>query len=115
MSRLLTKALSIIAISCAMHGPLSARTIETEEEARRHIIYAPSPGYPPEALKRRLTGSGVVIVDVDVKTGWVVGVSMQKSTGHAILDQAAVAAFSCWRFKPDTTEKQVEIPVTFVP
>ena len=113
MTRLLTKASRIIAISCAMLVPLSARTVETEEEARRHIISAPSPEYPPEALKRRWTGSGIVIVDVDVKTGWVVGVFMRKSTGHAILDQAAIAAFSCWRFKPGATEQQVQIPVTF--
>jgi periplasmic protein TonB len=78
----------------------------------RAATYAPRPVYPFEARSRRITGSGVCIVDVDPGTGNVTDVSMTQSTGNPILDDSAVRTFRKWRFKPGTVSK-VRIPVVF--
>jgi TonB family protein len=78
--------------------------------------YAPTysfpPAYPREARDKGLTGKGVAVVKVDPATGHVTSVSMVKSTGHGILDNAALRAFRQWRFKPRSI-MTVEIPIQF--
>jgi hypothetical protein len=49
---------------------------------------------------------------VDVESGRVRDAYMERSTGHAILDDTAVNAFRRWRFKPGTVNK-VRVPITF--
>jgi periplasmic protein TonB len=70
------------------------------------------PKYPREARDRGLTGRGVAEVKVDPRTGYVTSAWMLKSTGHRILDNAAVEAFRHWRFRPRTVTA-VEVPVQF--
>jgi len=67
--------------------------------------------YPYEAKRSRLTGSGVALVSVS-PSGSVSSVSMAKSTGHPVLDNAAISGFRSARFKPGTVP-QVKIPITF--
>jgi protein TonB len=55
--------------------------------------------YPPAALRRGLTGRVVLCIDVG-DDGVVVGVRVQRSSGHECLDGAAAAAAHRWRFKP---------------
>ena len=75
-------------------------------------LYAPPPDYPVEARERRLTGSGIALLQVDQKTGYVTAGRMLKSTGHVILDNAALTAFRRWRFKPGTL-RQIQIPIHY--
>ena len=75
-------------------------------------IYAPRPDYPIEARERHLTGSGVALLQIDKKTGYVTSARMEKSMGHPMLDHAALAAFSRWRFKPGTV-RQIRIPIRY--
>jgi TonB family protein len=70
------------------------------------------PEYPREARDKGLTGKGLVIVKVDPRTGVVTSASVLKSTGHEILDNAALGAFWHWRFKPRTVTT-LEIPIQF--
>jgi len=91
---------------------VSLRAAGEDETYRRYVVNAPEPLYPLEARAKHWTGHGVVLVDVDSKTGYVVGAHMLKSTGHPILDHAAISTFSRWRFKPGTV-KQVRIPVNY--
>ncbi len=63
-------------------------------------------------LAQRPEGSGVVMVEVDETTGQVTSAKMEKSTGYKILDDAALEAFSRWRFRPGTVHK-VTIPINF--
>jgi TonB family protein len=49
---------------------------------------------------------------VDPMTGSVTGVSISKTTGSPFLDNAALAGFKRWRFKPGTISS-VACPVTF--
>lgn len=80
--------------------------------AKALATYAPRPQYPYEARSRRVTGSGVCVVDVDPGSGSVTSASMAQSIGSPILDNAAVSAFRQWRFKPGSVSK-VKIPITF--
>jgi TonB family protein len=76
-------------------------------------IYAPPPEYPIEARQDHLTGDGVIVVNVDHKTGYVTAARVLKSTGHKILDNAALRTFRLWRFKPGTFKPQVRIPIHY--
>ena len=75
-------------------------------------VYAPRPQYPYEARARRQAGAGVAILTIDPNTGFVKKAEMATSTGYQILDNAALAAFGLWEFKPGTVSK-VKIPIRF--
>ena len=70
------------------------------------------PKYPTDALRTRAEGSGIVLMEIDEKTGWVKSATMEKSTGNKLLDDAALQAFSQWRFRPGTI-RRLRTPVTF--
>src|SRR5205823_10142824 len=74
--------------------------------------YSFPPEYPREARDKGLTGKGVAVVKVDPATGHVTSVSMVKSTGHDILDNAMLRAFRQWRF-PSRGITTFEIPIQF--
>src|SRR2546423_3749542 len=77
-------------------------------------IYTPQPVYRAEWAKQRLTGKGVVLVNIDKQTGNVTGARMLKSTGNQQLDGAALQAYSQWRFDPRTVAvSQLKIPIEF--
>jgi TonB family protein len=75
-------------------------------------LNAPRPEYPYEARRQKITGKGVVEMQVDEGTGNVTGVVMRESTGNPFLDNAALSAFRRWRFKPGTVSS-VTCPITF--
>ena len=75
-------------------------------------ISAPRPEYPYEARRQKLTGDGVVVMNVDPVTGNVTSVSMSTTTGSPFLDNAAIAGFRRWRFRPGSVSS-VTCPVTF--
>ena len=77
------------------------------------IISAPHPRYPDEAADKRLSGMGTAVLLIDVETGLVRDAVMARSTGHAILDNAAVSAFRRWRFKPGAAPPKVRVPIGF--
>jgi TonB family protein len=79
----------------------------------KDVVFAPRPEYPEAARSRRITGSGVVLLTVDVATGAVVHTSMSQSIGNPLLDNAVLVAFRQWRFKPHTTEPKLRIPITY--
>ena len=53
---------------------------------------------------------GVIVVDVDPKTGRVRKARILQSTGQMTRDYLALKAFKKWRFKPGTTSP-VTIPI----
>ncbi len=73
---------------------------------------APRPEYPYEARRDRITGDGVALLTIDAASGRVLEVTMSKSTGNLILDQAAIAGFRRWRFKAGTVSA-VRCPITY--
>ena len=63
------------------------------------LLEAPSPSYP--ALARRMGWTGTVRCRLLVAPdGRVVDVRIDASSGHDVLDQAAVRALLRWRFRP---------------
>lgn len=85
-------------------------SINDEEMTRNAITFPPAP-YPEEAQKRNLTGNGVYELRV-AKDGKVNQVTVVKSAGNTVLDQAARSSFLKWRFKPGIFAK-VRIPVSW--
>ena len=80
--------------------------------AQSMAIAAPLPGYPYEAKRRNLTGSGICLVTVDTATGTVTNATMSRSTGSPLLDKLTVQTFKSWRFKPGTVS-QVRVPISY--
>ncbi len=75
-------------------------------------IVAPRPEYPSAARSQHLTGSGVAVVQVDPRSGQVTSARILASTGHKILDDAALKAFRQWRSKPGASS-EVHIPISY--
>ena len=92
--------------------PIKAPGPMSMSRAKALALYAPRPQYPYEARSRHVTGSGVIVAQVDAGSGNVTSCSVSQSTGSPILDNAATSAFRQWRFRPGTVSK-VNIPITF--
>jgi len=92
--------------------PIKAPGPMSMSRAKALALYAPRPQYPYEARSRHVTGSGVIVAQVDSASGNVTSASVSQSTGSPILDNAATSAFRQWRFRPGTVSK-VNIPITF--
>jgi TonB family protein len=75
-------------------------------------VNAPRPEYPYEARRQQITGDGIAVMSVDSASGAVIAVTMAKSTGNRFLDNAAIAGFRRWRFKPRSVSN-VTCPLTF--
>ena len=78
---------------------------------REFALYAARPDYPIEARRQNFTGSGLFAIHVR-PDGSVARVEVVKSIGHGLLDQAAIAAFRQWRFRPRTTSP-VRVPIRY--
>jgi TonB family protein len=91
---------------------MPARVHEAPKGARAIAVYAPRPEYPVAARRARMTGRGLFECAVDQRTGAVTGVRVLHSTGHRILDDAAMDALRKWRFRPGTVST-VTMPLTF--
>jgi len=81
--------------------------------ASEHATYAPPPRYPAEAKASHLTGSGVFALHIR-PDGHVARVDTEKSTGHHILDDAAISAFREWRFHPQKATWVLRIPIRYL-
>ena len=102
-----------ILILCSASVFSSVPAAVTQSDApRRPVVYAPRPEYPLEARRQHLTGSGLLILHIDRETGIVTSVEIAKTIGYKILDDAAVRAFSRWRFKPGKYTK-VKVPIRY--
>src|ERR1044071_9649744 len=83
----------------------------SDEELTRYATASPGAGYPEEAQKNNLTGSGLYELQIS-KTETTTAVAIIKSSGNAVLDKAATSAFRKWRFKPGVF-RSVRIPVSW--
>jgi TonB family protein len=98
--------------SGAHRGDAADKPQESSKLDRSKVISGPRPDYPYEARRNRITGSGIIVLEINHSTGNVRAAYMAPSTGSAILDQAALGAFRQWRFKPGT-RSPIKIPITF--
>lgn len=77
-------------------------------------VYAPSPAYPMEALRKQRGGVVTLRVSVDAH-GSVTGVSVANSSGDPKLDASARETMQQWRFQApaDGEPATFDYPVTF--
>jgi protein TonB len=79
--------------------------------------YQPKPTYP--AFARRLGHEGRVVIRVQVlSSGAVATASIERSSGYAVLDEAALATIKRWRFRPahragQPVDATLNVPITF--
>jgi protein TonB len=82
-------------------------------------MFNPKPDYPPEA--DRMAQRGVVLLEVEVNAeGRVTGISIKRSSGFPLLDDAAVRGIRRWTFEPARVSglpiaSRAEVPVKFGP
>ncbi|MBI2094801.1 MAG: energy transducer TonB [Candidatus Omnitrophica bacterium] len=87
-------------------------------EARPGVLANPAPVYPE--LARRRGWEGLVVLKVLVeKEGLASKTLVKKSSGHTVLDRAALETVRLWRFSPArfgdmVFSSWVEVPVRFV-
>ena len=77
----------------------------------------PPPMFPAEARKARLSGTALLLVQIDAR-GRPLSVTLQRTSGHAILDTVALRAVRGWRFEPARrdgapVDARLEVPVRF--
>jgi TonB family protein len=78
---------------------------------REAALYAPPPEYPTAARRRRLEGTGLFALQIK-PDGKVARVAIVKSTGHRLLDDAAISAFKRFWFRPGSISL-VRAPIVF--
>ncbi len=99
-------ALTLLYLFVVWNIPTLAST-----DVRSTVVYAPQPDYLIGARRRGWEGTAFFRCNVR-PDGVVSSVIVLQSTGYAILDQAGIAAFQRWRFKPGAV-KAVKIPLRF--
>lgn len=77
----------------------------------------PPPVFPAEARKARLSGTALLLVQIDER-GRPVSIILRRTSGHTILDTAALRAVRAWRFEParrdgKPVDARLEIPIRF--
>lgn len=90
------------------------KTVETPQKTaqesakkadREHPQFAPTPHYPRVARLRGLEGEVVIQLAVNSK-GVPVKTSLVRSSGHPVLDQAALEGLKKWRFEQNSEISQ---------
>jgi TonB family protein len=71
----------------------------SDEELTRYAVYWPGAAYPEEAQKAKTAGSGLYELRIN-KAGATTEVVSVKSSGSAVLDDAAKETFRKLRFGP---------------
>lgn len=68
--------------------------------------------YPPEAIERGLEGEALVLLFLDA-SGNAIAARIESSSGHAVLDEAAVRAARTLRTLPGSAPREALLPVRF--
>jgi protein TonB len=100
-------------------APPTPPAVEKVTEPRGYAGYLnnPPPTYPAAAQKRGLEGQVVLKVHV-LPSGHPDNVTVARSSGHAILDDAALKAVAQWTFEParrgqTAVDGWVQVPLNF--
>ncbi len=103
-----------VATLCVTLSVVHAAEPTTGEEALRQnlLVRHPVPQYPYEALRLKLTGSGLYQLKFDYDTGRLREVHVVRPCGKPVLDEASIAALKLWQAKPKSLHTILQ-PVTF--
>jgi protein TonB len=100
----------IMVAACAL--PVVVAAQEPAPSPKEYARYAARPEYPVEARRHHMEGRGVFAMHIR-PSGTVASVEIVKSTGHAVLDGAAISALRQWRFHPKPFKRVVTTPMNF--
>ena len=80
-------------------------------------LQSPKPQYPPVARQQGWEGTAILRVEVRAD-GHTAAVKIVQSSGHRVLDEAAIEAVRAWKFQPAradglATSAWVEVPISF--
>jgi len=109
-------ALTACTVYAAPSAPARADIPHTTRE--QAFTNAPDPIYPQEARQQRIGGKGIYRLKMHPKTRSVMHVTILRSTGSKLLDEAAIRALSQWRLRRSALNDPVDhidVPVTFTP
>jgi protein TonB len=101
----------------AFHNEAGDGGLASDVTAPVGYAYNPKPVYPMSARRRGWEGMVVLLVEV-FSDGRIGRIEIESSSGHILLDEAAVNAVKRWRFEPATRNGQpvptrARIPVEF--
>jgi periplasmic protein TonB len=80
--------------------------LKAAEQLQRELLY------PREAIERGLQGEALVLLFLDA-SGNAIAARLEASSGHQLLDDAAVRAARTLRALPDSAPRDVLLPVRF--
>ena len=95
----------------------TATVVDSEPDYKASYLNNAPPSYP--LLARRMGLQGKVVLNVEVLVSGMCGdVKIHQSSGHAMLDNAALQAVRTWRFMParqagQLVDKRFMIPINF--
>jgi periplasmic protein TonB len=98
-----SRAVSVGAAPARLAG---AAALKAAEQLARDLPY------PPEAIERGLQGEALVLIFLD-ETGNAIAARIETSSGHALLDDAALRAARTLRALPDSAPREALLPVRF--
>lgn len=86
-------------------------------EEKAGYLKNPAPAYPREAAERGQEGIVMLSVSVD-RSGKPQKIEVRKSSGHSLLDEAALKTVKKWKFRPGrigflSAESELLIPIRF--
>ena len=96
-------------------APVAEPVVQAREGA--NYLKNPRPAYPRRAKRERLEGTTLLRVQVQ-PSGKPAAVKVQKSSGHELLDEAALESVAQWTFAPATqggtpVAGSVLVPIVF--
>ena len=86
----------IVVIAVFVQQSYAAPGVSVGKNVSNAVVYAPTPRHPAPGL----SGAGIFVLRVNIKTGQVKEVEVARSTGARVLDEEAVRVLKQWRFKP---------------
>lgn len=107
----------VTAVAAPAAAPAAPEVVTTEPDYKAAYLNNPPPAYPLAA--RRMGLQGRVLLNVEVLANGICGhIRIEKSSGYAMLDNAALETVKTWRFLParqagTSVDKWFMIPVQF--
>ena len=93
-------------------GTMTVPRLEGEAERKAMEQLRRELPYPPEAIERGLQGEALVLLFLDA-SGNAIAARLESSSGHALLDEAALRAARSLRSLPDSAPREALFPVRF--
>ena len=116
---LLATSLLALAFHTAIAAEPSGKALAGVPRVTREQMWiaSPDPTYPPGALQKGVSGRGLFYLKIHPQQRTVMRVTILKSTGSKLLDDAAVQALSQWRLRRGGLADRVDhvrVPVSFI-